>query len=169
MSLAPYRAVVVGTDGSSLAEPTVRRAAQLAVREQAVLYIVCAFTPITRRTEAMNVATVGGDPAVDQVAGKSSAAIALEEAAAFATEEGAEIAATRLVDGPAAAALLHVVEEQSADLLVVGAVRDRSIAGRLLGTVAEEVLRKASCDVLIIRPCDDATVTGRPEDVTVDR
>ena len=168
MSLAPYRTVVVGTDGSSLAEPTVRRAAQLAVREEAPLYIVCAFTPIPRRAEAKNVATVGGDPAMDQVAGRSSAETALREAAAFATEEGAEVAATRLMDGPAAASLLHVVDTQAADLLVVGAVRDRSITGRLLGTVAQEVLRKAHCDVLIIRPDNDEPVTGRPEDLIVE-
>ena len=46
--------------------------------------------------------------------------------------------------------------ERAADLLVVGALRDTSIAGRLLGTVATEVVRRAPCDVLIVRPPPDA-------------
>jgi nucleotide-binding universal stress UspA family protein len=34
----------------------------------------------------------------------------------------------------------------------VGALRDTSIADRLLGTVATEVVRRADCEVLVVRP-----------------
>lgn len=159
-----YGQIVVGTDGSSLAGPTVRRAAQIAVQEGATLHIVCAFTPITRRAEARSAASLG-DSAIDQIPGREAAALALQEARKVAGDVGADLGPGHLVDGPAAAALIHVVRERSADLLVIGAIRDRSIADRLLGTVAEEVVRKASCDVLIVRPLDDGPVTGRPEEV----
>ena len=35
---------------------------------------------------------------------------------------------------------------------MIGAIRDRSIAGRLLGDVASIIVKRAHCDVLVIRP-----------------
>ena len=49
-----YRTIVVGTDGSSLAAPTVGRAAWLAKHDDADLVIVCAYSQLSRRAEAMN-------------------------------------------------------------------------------------------------------------------
>jgi nucleotide-binding universal stress UspA family protein len=43
-------------------------------------------------------------------------------------------------------------DERNARLIVVGARHERSIADRLLGTVATEVTKQAPCDVLIVRP-----------------
>ena len=57
-------------------------------------------------------------------------------------------------------ALVKAAEDRSADLIVMGAVHDRSLAGRLLGTTAEEVTKKATCDVLIVRPVDRWTSSG---------
>ena len=42
MELDRYRKILVGTDGSSLAGPTVTRAARLAVADDADLIVVCA-------------------------------------------------------------------------------------------------------------------------------
>ena len=50
-----YRTVVVGTDGSALAGPTVARAAWLAQHDDADLVIVCAYSGLSRRDEAKNV------------------------------------------------------------------------------------------------------------------
>jgi nucleotide-binding universal stress UspA family protein len=68
-----------------------------------------------------------------------------------ARDRGVQASATLLVDGEPAAALLTVAEERDADLLVVGARQDVSLADRLLGTVATEVVRRAKCEVLIVR------------------
>lgn len=161
--MSKYSCIVVGTDGSSLAGPTVARAAALAAQDGASLVIVCAWTPVPRRSDAMNTYTLGGDPKFDQVPGERSAGLALEDAVSVATEAGASVAAALLVDADAAAGLLHVAEERHADLLVVGAIRDASIVGRLLGTVAEEVVRKAVCDVLVVRPAAGDPEPERPE------
>jgi len=40
---------------------------------------------------------------------------------------------------------------------VVGALRDTGIAERLLGPVATEVVRRAGCEVLVVRPRQDAS------------
>ena len=115
------------------------RAALQARREDADLVIVCAFAEMPRRAEAKNVATLGGDSRLGQVLGRNAASAAIAGAVAVAREQGATIAAALLVDGEPAAALMSVAAERNADLIVVGARHQRSIAERLLGTVATEV------------------------------
>lgn len=153
-----YRTVVAGTDGSALAGPTVARAAWLAAHDDADLVVVCAYSDLSRRQEASNVATIGGDARIGQVLGRVAATAALADAVAIAQQHKATISAALLIDGDPAQALLSTAAERRADLIVVGALRDVSIADRLLGTVASDVVRRAPCEVLIVRPRD-----GRPD------
>jgi nucleotide-binding universal stress UspA family protein len=145
-----YRTIVVGTDGSALAGPTVARAAWLAAHDDADLVIVCAYSELTRRQEARTPA-VPGDARAGQVPGRAAASAAVAGAVAVAQAQGATISAALLVDGDPATALLATAQERAADLVVVGAVRDTGIAERLLGTVATEVARRAGCEVLVVR------------------
>ena len=163
MTMKDYRTIVVGTDGSELAEPVVARAAWIAVRDDADLVIVCAFAELSRRTEAMNVATLGGDTRTGQVLGREAAAVALDKAMATARAEGATVSAALLVDGEPSKVLIATAEERHADLVVLGAIHDRSLADRLLGTVATEVTKRATCDVLVVRPTDDKGDLEVPE------
>ncbi|MFI5953029.1 universal stress protein [Cryptosporangium sp. NPDC051539] len=151
-----YRVVVVGTDGSGLAGPTVARAAWLAAREDADLVIVCAFADLSRRAEAKNVATLGGDIRIGQVLGRAAASEAIAAAVSVAQAQNATISAALLVDGEPAAALLETAAAREAQLIVVGARHERSLAERLLGSVALEVTKRATCDVLVVRPVPDA-------------
>jgi nucleotide-binding universal stress UspA family protein len=151
-TLYDYRTIVVGTDGSPLAGPTVARAAWLAAHDDADLVIVCAFAELSRRQEARNVTSLGGDVRVGQVSGRAAASEAIAAAVAVAQGQSATITAALLVDGEPASALLATAQERAADLIVVGALRDTSIADRLLGTVATEVVRRAPCEVLVVRP-----------------
>lgn len=159
-----YRTVVVGTDGSALAAPTVARAAWLAQRDDADLVIVCAYSGLSRRDEAKNVATIGGDARTGQVLGRTAASAAIADAVAVAKAEGAAISAALMLEGDAATALLGSAAERSADLVVLGAVQDRSLADRLLGTVALEVAKRVGCDVLIVRPAHGEAEFEVPED-----
>jgi nucleotide-binding universal stress UspA family protein len=151
-SMFDYRTIVVGTDGSPLADPTVSRAAWLAAHNDADLVIVCAYSQLSPRQEARNVATLGGDTRVGLVPGRSTASAAIAAGVAVAQKEGATISAALLIEGEPATALLTIAKERAADLVVVGALRDTSIAERLLGTVASEVVRRAECEVLVVRP-----------------
>lgn len=167
--MTTYRTIVVGTDGSALAEPTVRRAARLAQLEDADLVIVCAWSGLLPRAEAKSTLTLGLDPAAGDVRGRSSASQALADAVGVAREVGATTSAALLVEGDPAQALMSTAEDRHADLIVVGAIRDVSIAERLLGTVATDVVRGARCDVLVVRPTD-AQLQGDqvvPEDVAL--
>ncbi|ACV80244.1 universal stress protein [Nakamurella multipartita] len=159
-----YRTIIVGTDGSALAEPTVGRAAWLAKHDDADLVIVCAYAQLSRRTEAKNVATLGGDSRTGQVLGREAASVALAEAMRVATAERATVAAALLIDGDPSTALVVTAEDRSADLIVLGALHDRSLADRVLGWTATEVTKRARCDVLIVRPEYDQGDLAVPED-----
>jgi nucleotide-binding universal stress UspA family protein len=164
MTMKDYRTIVVGTDGSGLAAQVVARAAWLAVRDDADLVIVCAFSELPRRAEAKNVASLGGDSRIGQVLGREAARQALDAAMATAKSEDATVSAALLVDGEPSKALVTTAQQRSADLIVLGAIHDRSLADRLLGTVATEVTKRATCDVLIVRPADDNGDLEVPED-----
>lgn len=151
-SMFDYRTIVVGTDGSALAGPTVARAAWLAANSEAALVVVCAYSELSRRQEARNVATLGGDTRIGQVLGHLDATGVLADAVTVAQQQKATITAALLVDAEPAQGLLAIAREHSADIIVVGALRDRSVADRLLGSVASEVVRQAECEVLIVRP-----------------
>ena len=72
--------------------------------------------------------------------------------------------AALLVEAEPAQALLSSSKAHLGSLIVIGAIRDRAIAGRLLGDVASAVVRRAHCDVLVIRPANtDEGDQVRPE------
>ena len=75
-----------------------------------------------------------------------------QAAMATAGDHGATVTAALLIEGDASASLLRAADDHGADLVVVGAIRDQSVADRLLGTVSSDIVRRASCDVLIVRP-----------------
>lgn len=152
MARTDYRTIVVGTDGSPLAGPTVSRAAWIAHHDDADLVIVCAYSRLSRRQEARNVTTGGGDARVGQVLGRRAASDALDEALRSGRAQGATVTAALLVEAEPGAALLQAASTHAAELIVVGAIRDVSVADRLLGTVATDVVRRAVCDVLVVRP-----------------
>lgn len=159
-----YGTIVVGTDGSDLAEPAVARAAWLASHEDAQLVVVCAWSSLAGRVEAKNTATVGGDlSSINQVKGREAAEQAVLKAVEVAGEYGATVKAALLVEGDPAAALLQTAGQHGAELIVIGAIRDRSIAERLLGTVATDVVRRATCEVLIVRPTMPVTELEVPQ------
>ena len=78
----------------------------------------------------------------------------LREAAIRARKAGAKNVEEKSIVGAPISALVHLAEEASADLLVIGNVGLSSVAGRLLGSVPSEVSRKAKTDVLIVHTID---------------
>lgn len=129
--------------------------------------VVCAWSSLSQRVEAINTQTLGGDVSTaQQVHGREAAEEALLRAAYVAGEYGAKVSAALLVDGEPAAALLQTAGyTHDADLIVIGAIRDTSIADRFLGNVATEVVKKATCEVLVIRPTMPVTEVEVPSSI----
>ena len=76
---------------------------------------------------------------------------ALQELVERAAREGVQARSVHLADSDAAAALLDLVENVNAQLLVIG-VRHRSAIGKLLmGSTAQRLILEAKCPVLAVK------------------
>jgi|SRR5712692_4710691 len=73
-----------------------------------------------------------------------------KEAAAFANTEGVTLH-TDIRIGHSARRLVDYVSERGIDLLVLGYSGHSSLWGTFLGTTADEVVRHASCSMLVVR------------------
>jgi len=137
--------VVVGDDGSRCAANAVQVAAAEASRRGVALHVVRAWSIVSAvRPE--------GVPAgiVPSVAELEEATLAAERARVteLAAGSGAE-ADVHVVHAAPAKALLQAAE--NADLLVVGTRGLGGFSHLLLGSVAEQCIRHAGCDVLVTR------------------
>jgi len=146
--VSAYRTVVVGTDGSDSSLRAVDRAASIASAADARLVIACAYYPATER-EVQRAAEALRDE-VYQVVGSAPAEDTLQTAHDRAVAAGARDIVKIPVVGAPVEALLELVGDQQADLLVVGNRGLNTLTGRLLGSVPSDTARRATCDVLIV-------------------
>lgn len=144
--MSGYTTIVVGTDGSESSMKAVERAGAIA-GESAKLVIACAYFPNDRGSG--EVADVLKDEAY-QVTGSSPTEEILRTAKERAQKMGASQVVQRAVKGAPVDALLQLVTDVQADLLVIGNRGLNSIAGRLLGSVPADAARKSASDVLIV-------------------
>ena len=155
-----YRTVVVGTDGSDSSLRAVERAGEVAAQSNAKLIVASAHIPSIERggwSRPPSHDHVSDPRAADSLGGESyilhgNAPVysILREAHERATAAGAKSVEERAIEGAPVHALVKLVEDVKADLLVVGDVGLDSVAGRLLGSVPADVARKAKIDILIV-------------------
>jgi nucleotide-binding universal stress UspA family protein len=145
--MSSYKKIVVGTDGSDTSLLAIDRASALASQTGAQLLIVTAYQP-TDGNEAQVVGDILKREAY-LVVGSAPAESMLREAASRARSGGAARVDTLAVQGLPAEVLNRAVADIGADLLVVGNVGLNTLAGRLLGSVPQQVARRAGVDVLI--------------------
>jgi len=149
-----YSTIVVGTDGSDYALDAVHRAAELSSTNSALLVVVCAYSPLTAREQAV-LNTSFAEARLERARGAAAAEAAVDAAAGHAHRSGAVGVTGVLVDGDPASALLRAASERAADLVVVGNRGLNTLSGRLLGSVAAAVSRRATCDVLVVHTAHD--------------
>jgi nucleotide-binding universal stress UspA family protein len=141
-----YSTVVVGTDGSETSFRAVERAARLAHDSAAKLVIACAYVPERPDPHTTDVL---GDEAY-QVTGSAPADDTVSRARDLAAKAGATDVEAIAVEGKPADTLLRVVTERNADLLVVGNRGLNTLAGRIIGSVPQDVVRHSPVDVLVV-------------------
>jgi nucleotide-binding universal stress UspA family protein len=164
--MSAYQTLVVGTDGSESSLRAVDHAATVAADNHAKLIIAMAHLPnvekggwsrpphpdgvIDPRAET----ALGGEGGY-KMHGSAPVYAILREARNRAKTAGAQDIEERAVAGAPAPALVNLVKEVNADLLVVGNVGlSSSLAGRLLGSVPANVSHRAKTDVLIVHTTD---------------
>lgn len=144
--MSAYQTVVVGTDGSDSSFRAVDRAAQIAAGANAKVIVATAYFPQSDDQRAADVLKDDGY----MVSGNAPIYAILRDARDRAKAAGANDVEEKAVVGAPVDALVDLVEEVGADLLVVGNVGLSTIAGRLLGSVPANVARRAKSDVLIV-------------------
>ena len=133
--------IIVGVDGSPRADVAARRAAELAVRLGQPLHIVMAVPKI---------APIDAYTAMPETWHAEAVEAAKEIVASLAGDVTNCPAVTHaVVTEKPARALCSEASRLHASTIVVGNKRVQG-AGRVLGSVASEVLRHAPCEVLIV-------------------
>lgn len=139
--------VVVATDFSEASELAVRAAAILAAQNQASLYVVHVHVPADDAALVVDPAT-GLWTTDPETRAKLHAEL---DALVARTIPDAKPKTAIATSRRPAEGICHYAEHVRADMIVV-ATHGRTGLGRLLiGSVAEEVVRKASCPVLTLR------------------
>ncbi|HKV22542.1 MAG TPA: universal stress protein [Mycobacterium sp.] len=149
--MSEHKVVVVGTDGSDSSFRAVDRAAEIAAESNAKLVIATAYLADEElrsgepdQPTGENYRTEGNAPVYGM----------LREAADRARAAGAKDIEEKAVSGAPVEVLVKLVDEVDADLLVVGNVGVKSIAGRLLGSVPRAVRNRAKTEVLVVETDD---------------
>lgn len=148
-----YRTIVVGTDGSSTAERAVDVAGDLGRSWGAAVHVVSAYRPV-RSAVLAGVGAMGGATAPVWLGDDER--VAAEEVVRRAGQRLAQrgVTATAVARlGEPADALLALVEELSADLVVVGNRGMTGVRRYLLGSVADRVAHHSPCSVHIVHTC----------------
>jgi nucleotide-binding universal stress UspA family protein len=146
-----YRMVVVGTDFSSSAERALERAIELASPGAQIDVVHCA---------AMQPAVYGGFGVVEALPVELRQALAEdfeiqgEQLLARKHRDGISLAFHVSSDQPGPG-LAHWAETRSCDLLAVGTHGRRGLRRLLLGSVAESMLKRTPCSVLVARGLPD--------------
>jgi nucleotide-binding universal stress UspA family protein len=133
--------VVVGFDGSPAAERALDRIGALFGRSLGRLIVVHAIHSISS-SGALSQPVLEAPGAVER-----NEVLERARGLAAAQDMDAEVLER---EGEPAEVLVRVAAEESADLLVVGRTGRDYVARALLGSTAENVIRAASCDVLVV-------------------
>jgi nucleotide-binding universal stress UspA family protein len=154
-----FGTIIVPLDGSELAETVLARAVELARKFEGQVILLQAVDSLAQRQIQ--------PPAMMESPSAAAANFELLERAMRAEKEAAEVYLSTLRDrlkaegvkveaiiaeGDAADSILKLAEEQNADLIAMS-THGRGGLGRLVfGSVADAVLRRTHCPILLLRP-----------------
>jgi nucleotide-binding universal stress UspA family protein len=154
-----FERILIALDGSELAEQVLPPAEALAEKFGSSVTLLRAVTSTDQIIMSTTTAPLMGqtfpmyptiDPAELARAERQEAADYLQKIAEDLSKRKIEVSQTE-PDGPAAGAIIEHARTSRADLIAM-TTNGRSGLGRfVLGSVADEVIRKASCPVLLIR------------------
>jgi nucleotide-binding universal stress UspA family protein len=148
--MKPFKNILVAVDFSSHSDEAVRIAADLSRRYEGTLTLVYVFQPVNYPMPEGYVLYTPNQ--VAELTGNFERLLAASKKMAEAA--GAVGVRTRLLQGLVTMELLEFARTERADLIVMGTHGRTGLAHALLGSVAERVLRKASCPVLTVRTAE---------------
>ena len=145
--------LLVATDGSRAASSALDQAVSLASEMGDELAAITVWQALQGDFGLAYPSTAMLDDLLD--AERRHAEASLDEATARADAAGVKIR-TRLATGDPAEQICAYAEEIGARLIAIGSRGYGVVASLLLGSVSHDVVRRASCPVLIVRESDGA-------------
>ena len=143
MTTRLFEKILVATDGSDRTQPAVLEALRIGRACGAAVHAAYVID-----TSSLESAVSGG------VAGDAWALLQSEAATALAQVkaqgEGVDVE-TVILEGKPATEIVKYAKEQKIDLIVVGTQGKKGIERLLLGSVAETIIRSATCRVLVVK------------------
>jgi maltose/moltooligosaccharide transporter len=140
-----YDRVVVGSDGSPSALYAVARAHEVASAAEAKVVVVAAYDD---SEQVQQQETVGGRRLLY---GRDAARDAVRKSIKELSSDRIRDIESAIVAAKPAEALLQVASRGSASLIVVGNRGLGADEGEVLGSVPAEIVRNATCDVLVVQ------------------
>src|SRR5699024_7238009 len=144
MDMLNYNTIAAGTDGSPTSLRSVRAAASMARVYDAKLIIISA---LYHQPRAMLTAPDSERVPVTELGAAQNYA---DNAAGTAQNEGATSIEVVGKSGDPVKAMLEVEKDYDVDMFVVGNRGMNSVRGRVFGSVATELTRKAHADVVVV-------------------
>ena len=138
-----YKNILVAVDGSEHALKAARVAGEFARQMQAELRLVTVYEPVP---------TYLGEPNLQHALDERFALA--QQVIDCALQEIGEIPGelkTDVLEGPAAEAILAVIEARNNDLVIMGTRGLGRLTGLLLGSQSQKVVAHAPCPVLLVR------------------
>ena len=145
--MTPFRHVLVAHDFSAFADTAFERAVEIAARYGATLTVAHVYQPLVASIPEGLVLYSAAHFAefMGQINDR------LEQLRLRAVGLGATGATAIVRQGPPHVELCGYAREHSVDLIVVGSHGRTGVMHALVGSVAEKVVRKAPCPVLVVR------------------
>lgn len=143
--LQEYKRILVATDGSQGAELALNKAVAIAKRNNAALVILHVLD--TRSIQATSSSDLHFREAL-RTLGEEVVA----DAKNYALEQGVEDVKVVLeIGSPKSIIAEEVPKNENIDLIVLGAKGMSALERFFMGSVSENVIRHATCDVLVVR------------------
>jgi nucleotide-binding universal stress UspA family protein len=144
--MALVNRILVATDFSEYSQRALEYAAAMASQFQATLLVAHVYFPPTIAVPEA-IVPLGGE---DLLRYHETLNAGLETAAAKARTLGAREVESVLVTGDPWHEIVRLARDRKVDLVVVGTHGRGAVAHFFLGSVAEKVVRKAECPVLVV-------------------
>ncbi|MCD1294978.1 universal stress protein [Methanocella sp. CWC-04] len=142
--------ILIATDGSKYSKKAVDHGIQVAIKQG---YDVLALYVINMKSLELFALSHHDDITGYEGANEMLRAEG-EEALAYAVEKGKEAGvnvSTSIVRGYPAQEIIKQAEKEDVGLIVVGNLGKTGLEHLLMGSVSEEVVKKAPCPVLVVR------------------
>jgi nucleotide-binding universal stress UspA family protein len=138
--------ILVPTDLSEAARPALKLAVELGRAFGAELVLLFVVEPLFTSVDVLRAGAASS--VLEKLSETARAALTRE--VAVLKKRGVR-AQSRLGEGTAAAVIVETARKVPADLIVIGTHGRTGLSHVLLGSVAERVVRRAECPVLIVR------------------